>query len=633
MDRRTTIAFILIMGLLYLWSFLNRPSAEELEKMQARQDSLALVEQENLSQPTETTTLPLHDSSVLSPESDSLAIAGRQNQYGQFATASLGTESESILENELVKVYFTNKGGRIKGIYFKDQYKILLDSARQEIKSNLTLMDNPDNRFDYRITTRDNKEIHTSDLYFQPELSGNTLTYTATTDSGGKIIQRYILEPDYRIDYDIFLDHLGQEIDATKGVTLRWENYLNKLEKNDNFERRYSSVYYKPVDKKPDHCNCVKADIDEIDGDQLKWVSHSNQFFNTTLLADDFFIGQQMETQMLEDDDPELKKLISTMVLPLSTGSDQSFGMTIYAGPNDFDNLYDLGYGLQNIISYGSNIFGTINQWVIRPLFNFLYKIVGNYGWSIILLTFIVKLAVYPLTYRALKSSSKMQALKPELEQIRAKYKDDQTKIQSETMKVYSEFGVNPAGGCFPMMLQMPIWFAMFRFFPADFDFRQQGFLWANDLSAYDVFFYLPVELPFIGGHISLFALLWSISSVFYTYYNMQIMSPQTQMNDQMKPMLYMQYAMPIMFFFAFNNYASGLSCYFFFSNLFTIFQTIVTKNYIIDNDAIRKKLEENKAKPKKKGGFQQRLQDALQEQQRIAEERQKQTKKSSKKK
>lgn len=631
MDKRTTLAFVLIMGLLYLWTFLNRPSAEELERMKAQQDSLALVEQDRLSQNNET-TIPLVDTSRIDIN-DSSAVAARRNTFGSFAAASIGSEQESILENELMKIYFSNKGGRITGIYFKNQYKLLLDSAHQEVKSNLTLMDHPENRFDYTLTTKSNQSIHTSDLYFTPQLSDNTLTFTAKTDDGGTVTQRYILEPNYKIDYDLYLENLGSQLDASKGITLQWDNYLNKLEKNDNFERRYSSVYYKPVDKKLDHCNCIKADIDEIDGDQLKWVSHSNQFFNTTLIADNFFIGQKMETQMPEDDDPELKKLLSTVVLPLTGTASDNFGMTIYAGPNDFDNLHDLGFGLQNIISYGSNIFGTINQWVIRPLFNFLYKIVGSYGWSIILLTFIVKLAVYPLTYRALKSSSKMQALKPELDKIRDKFKDDQTKIQSETMKVYSEFGVNPAGGCFPMLLQMPIWFAMFRFFPADFDFRQQSFLWANDLSAYDVFFFLPFEVPFLGWHISLFALLWSISSVFYTYYNMQVMSPQTQMNDQMKPMLYMQYAMPLMFFFAFNNYASGLSCYFFFSNLLTIIQTVVTKNYIIDNDAIRQQLELNKAKPKKKGGLQQRLQDALQEQQRIAEERQKQTKKPTKKK
>ncbi|MCB0685541.1 MAG: membrane protein insertase YidC, partial [Saprospiraceae bacterium] len=241
-------------------------------------------------------------------------------------------------------------------------------------------------------------------------------------------------------------------------------------------------------------------------------------------------------------------------------------------------------------------------------------------GLVILLLTLVVKSLVYPLTYKMLYSQSKMGALKPQIEKVRDKFKDDQQKIQMETMKMYREYGVNPAGGCFPMILQMPIWIALYRFFPASIEFRQASFLWANDLSSYDVFVRLPFSIPFLGDHLSLFTFLWAISMVGYTYYNSKIMDMSSM--NAMPAMKYMQYIMPLMFVFFFNDYASGLTCYLLFSNLLNITQTLVTKNYLINHDKIMDELDANRKKPKKKGGFQERLEKALQEQQRIAEEK-----------
>jgi YidC/Oxa1 family membrane protein insertase len=291
--------------------------------------------------------------------------------------------------------------------------------------------------------------------------------------------------------------------------------------------------------------------------------------------------------------------------------------------------LREAGPDLEDIIPFGWSIFGTVNRWVIRPIFSFLSSFIGSAGIVILVLTFLVKLALYPLTYKMLYSQNKMAALKPRIEKMKEKYKDDAQQVQMETMKLYREFGVNPLGGCLPMVLQMPIWFALYRFFPASIEFRQASFLWATDLSSYDVIARLPFEIPFIGAHLSLFTILWAVTTLIYTYYNTKHMDFGS--NPAMK---YLQYIMPVMFLGFFNSFAAGLTCYLLFSNLFNITQTVVTKNYIINQDKIHEELEAYKKKPKKKkSGFQERLEAAMKEQQRVQAERQAQKGKSSKKK
>ncbi|HHH54302.1 MAG TPA: membrane protein insertase YidC, partial [Bacteroidetes bacterium] len=260
-----------------------------------------------------------------------------------------------------------------------------------------------------------------------------------------------------------------------------------------------------------------------------------------------------------------------------------------------------------------------------RPMFLFFSNILGSMGLGIILLIFIIKGLLYPLNYKMLLSSTKMQVLKPEIEKIKKETKGDTQQTQVKTMELYRKYGVSPFGGCLPMILQMPIWFALFRFFPAAIEFRQVPFLWADDLSSYESIAYLPFNIPMYGSHVSLFALLWGISSVIYAYYNMKNMDMGTAQNPAMK---YMQYVMPIFFIVFFNSYASGLTVYMFFSNLFTILQTIITKKFILDEDKIREKLEIKKAKPKKKSKFASRLEEAMKQQQALAEQKKKGKKK-----
>jgi len=304
-----------------------------------------------------------------------------------------------------------------------------------------------------------------------------------------------------------------------------------------------------------------------------------------------------------------LKICKSTLQIPKSN----DYKMAFYIGPNEYDNLKAYGNDLEMAIGFGWSIFGAINRHVIRPMFLFLSGLVGSMGLAIIILIFIIKGLLYPLNYKMLLSSTKMAVLKPEIQKIKDKYKDDNQQVQIKTMELYRKYGVSPFGGCLPMILQMPIWFALFRFFPAAIEFRQQPFLWAPDLSSYEAIAYLPFNIPMYGSHVSLFALLWGISSVIYAHYNMKNMDMGTQQNPAMK---YMQYLMPIFFIVFFNSYASGLTVYMFFSNLFTIAQTIITKNFILDEKKIREKLELKSAKPKKKSKFAQKLEEAMKQQQ-----------------
>lgn len=639
MDRNTIIGFSLIFLLLVIWQQVTAPSEAELAEQQRVQDSIqqAQARLDSLEQVAEEDTTA--EMTVVEEEiagSDSLRLVQAQTGFGPFAGAAAGTEQEVTLENDLFQVVFTNKGGKIKEATLKQYFKALYDEEGNETKIPLKLLEDEKNQFEYffPIGNLPSGGVSTGDLYFEvAESDDKSVTFRAPASSGGYFEQTYtIAEGTYQIDYDVQFNNLNSVMDRSgESVTLKWVNYLDKLERNVTYEQRYSTAYFRPVDEGTDYCSCTSDDKEEIDDERLKWVSHSNQFFNSALIATDQpFASGVLTTKMLPEEGEDLKLLTTELEVPYNRSSDASFAMQMYIGPNEFDRLYAMDIGLQDVVPFGSSIFGTINRWVIRPLFGFLSQFVGNKGIVILLLTVIVKLILYPLTYKMLYSQSKMAALKPRIEGVKEKVKDDAQQQQVETMKLYREFGVNPLGGCMPMIFQMPIWFALYRFFPAAIDFRQADFLWATDLSSYDVFFRLPFEIPFgFGAHISLFTLLWAATTLIYTYYNTKHMDMTA--NPAMK---YMQYLMPIFFVGFFNSFASGLTCYLLFSNLFNIGQTIITKNYIIDKEKIEKELQAYKQKPKKKkGGFQQRLEQALKEQQKVQAQREQQKAKQKKRK
>lgn len=631
MDRNTVIGLTLIFILLVVWQQFTAPTEQEIAEQQKLQDSIANVEAiaDSLEEQEEDTTAT---PAAAETQNDSITQLQQQAAYGAFASAASGEESSVVLENDLMKVSLSTKGGRVTEVVLKEHFKAVYTEDYEETKTPLTLLEDEKNKFDYffPLANMPSGGISSGDLYFEVvESSPKSVTLRASATNGGYFEQQYSLEDGtYLMDYDIQFKNLNNVIDRNSdNIQLSWVNYLDKLERNTTYERRYSSVYFKTVDEDPDYCSCTSDDTENIDDERIQWISNANQFFNSSLIAKEAFSSAKLETRMLPEESEDLKLLVSEVNIPYNHSSDERFEMEFYVGPNEFDRLYAMDNGLQYVIPYGWSIFGSINRWIIRPIFSFLSGFIGSKGIVILLLTILVKLLLYPLTYRMLYSQSKMGALKPRIETLKDKYKDDQQQQQVETMKLYREFGVNPLGGCMPMVLQMPIWFALYRFFPAAIEFRQADFLWATDLSSYDVFFHLPFEIPFgVGSHISLFTLLWAITTLIYTYYNTKHMDMSA--NPAMK---YMQYLMPLMFMGFFNSFASGLTCYLLFSNMFNIGQTLITKNYIIDKQKIENELQAYKQKPKKKGGFQQRLEEALKEQQKVQAQRETQKKKRKK--
>ncbi len=620
MDKNTITGFLLIFGLLMAMSWFNQPSPQEIERRKFVQDSLRMDVQrlDSLKELgiTETKEVEKIEEEKTAALPDSVRQQAMNGKLGVFAAAGVGTEEDVILENDVMKIVFTNKGARIKNVELKGYKKWVRDKLDDYHKEQLNIMADPKNKFDYRLPvgSAESREVYTSDLYFTPTVSGNTISFKADAGSGRYLEQKFTIEDgSYMVDYDLNFVGLNDVISRDKNsIELNWVNYLNKLEKDASAynEKNLSTVYYKEVDEDPTYCSCRSSDDDETDK-AVKWVSHAQQFFNSTLIAKSQFGGVYTESDMLESDSEEIKKLISRIEIPYQHQANEVFAMQMFLGPNKYDLLQSYDMELQQIIPFGWSIFGWINRHIFRPLFNFISGFVGNYGIVILLLTLIVKMVMFPLTYKMLYSQAKMGALKPELAKLKEKHGDDAQKQQMAQMALYRETGVSPLGGCMPMLLQMPIWFALYRFFPASIEFRQKSFLWADDLSSWDSIMNLPFEIPMYGAHVSLFTLLWAVTTVMYAYYNSKHMDFSAQ------PMMkYVQYVMPMFFIVFFNSFASGLSCYLFFSNVINITQTIVAKKFVINEEKILAELDANRKKPKKKGAFQQSLEKAMKEQQ-----------------
>lgn len=618
----TLVGMGLIFLLMYFWMQYSTPP-------KTAQTADTSVPQKNESaQTNQPSAAPAAPLPAMLPDSQKNAALAQQ--FGAFAPSATGTEKNFVLENELVRITLTNKGGRIKEVLMKKYAKINSDTAGNDIKSPVYLLEDEKNRFEYRIPVQQaaGGSVNSSDLYFTATQTGQSVTFRADAGQGRSLEQTYTLLPDnYQVDYKIAANGLQQVLTpGQQFLTLNWVNYLDKIERNQQYERTYSSVYFKEADGEPDYCNCREDDVESLGSKPVKWFSHSNQFFNSSIVANDFtfreFTG---ETKMFTDLDGDLKLLKTSAQIPLDN---PAVNMTLYVGPNEFERLRAYKVALEDIIPFGASIFGAINRWVIHPILDVLSMLVSNKGIVILLLTLLVKLLVYPLTYRMVYSQARMSALKPQIDALRKKHGDDQQAMSVETMKLYSEFKVNPLGGCLPVLLQMPIWFALYRFFPAAIEFRQAGFLWATDLSSYDVAFRLPFYLPGFGTHISMFTVIWVVTTLWYTWYSMKQMDSSTVNSDQMKIMKYMQYLMPVMFMFFFNNFASGLTLYLCFSNILNIGQTVATKQFLINHEKIKTDLEANRNKPRKTGGWRDKFEQAMKEQQRLQDEKAKQARK-----
>ena len=633
-DRNTIVGFLLIFGILIGYYFLTAPSKEELAERQRKQDSLLALQRTRDSLSFATQMNEAAARKDLSPQ-DTLAlpvslqkeqeISVLQDQFGSFALAAKGVERQIFLENDLVKIGLSTLGGKITYVEIKD-FKTWDGMP-------LVLIDSDTNLFGLTFFA-DNRTINTTDFYFEPVWLEGTRegeeTVTVTGEEQARFALRLYASRDsvidrdryleylftlkgnnYMIDFDINFKNLNKTIDATRGyVDFEWSADLLKQEKHvDQFNG--STIYYKLNEDDVNYLSESKEDEESL-RDQIKWLSFKQQFFSTALISDNYFVDPVMQVSTSETPPSEryLRSLYYKIGIPFTGAADETIGMSLYMGPNKYNILRKYKLDLERQIPLGWSFFlmQWINRFAVLPVFNFLGSFGWNYGIVILVLTILLKIVLFPVAYKTYLSSARMRLLKPEVDEINTKFpkKEDALKKQQATMALYKKAGVNPMSGCIPILLQMPILIAMFRFFPASIELRQQPFLWADDLSSYDSIMSLPFNIPFYGDHVSLFTLLMTISTIVYTYLNNKMMGTGSQQLPGMKTMMYL---MPVMFLGIFNNYSSGLSYYYLLVNLITFAQMYIFQ-WFVDEDKLHRQIQENKLKPEKKSGFQKRLED-----------------------
>jgi YidC/Oxa1 family membrane protein insertase len=547
----------------------------------------------------ETDTL---DGPAIRPEqdSDSAAVLENQQQFGNLASLTKGTEEEVTLENEVLKVLLSSKGGEIKTVELKN-YKTW-------DKQPLILIDEENASINYQIPTTTGL-ISLNEFYFEvasrnitiDENPAQEVTFTANTDNGS-IERIYTLSAEgYLLDHRISISNSGNLL-TDQNITIHWEEKLKKLEADIEESRRKSYINYYTADESYDYLGSGSSAEAEQIGQPLKWVAFKQRFFTAGLIAD-----QQFSTGNLASDVPvdtmSVKHMSATLLLPLNQeGGDVSY----FFGPNNYNLLRKITPEFEKNVDMGYFFVSWVNKYIIVNLFHFLENFFSNYGVIIILIVFIIKLFLLPLTYKSYIGMAKMRVIKPEIDELKEKYADDPAKMQQEQMKLFGKLGVSPISGCLPMLLQMPFLFAMFFFFPNSIELRQEPFLWAHDLSTYDSIMSLPFTIPFYGDHVSLFTLLMALSQIAYTKFNNQMTAVQG-------PMKNLGYIMPITFMFVLNSFPAALSFYYFVSNMVTFGQQALIKQFV-DDDKIRQKVEESKIRNanKKKSAFQMKLEEAM---------------------
>ena len=551
-------------------------------------------------------------------ENDSLKQINLQNKLGAFAQSAISASNGvSVLENEVVKLTIDNKGGQIKSALIKN-FKTYDSLPLYMIKDNNA-------SFNINFGTTDNRILNTKNLFFQPTITKNgdnqVVSMKLKVSETQFLEYRYEMKPkDYMVNFSVRSQGLSNVINASNPINLDWSLDGFRHEKSLKTENSMYSYYYFKSEEEVDYLNAGNSDvINDVD-----WVAYKQHFFSSSLLTDTPFNNATVTSTDLvlneEIDTVFTKRYELKTPLELSNG-ELNYNMKWFYGPSDYNLLttYE-DTDLDQTADLGWGIFGFLNRTVFYPVFNFLKGILSNYGLIIILLTIVVRLIMSPLVYKSYLSSAKMKVIRPELTALNEKYpgKENAMKRQQETMAIQRKAGVSMMSGCIPALLQMPVFFALFKFFPTNISLRQQGFLWAPDLSSYDTIFQLPFTIPFYGDHVSLFPILASVAIFFYMKMNQSqqanMQAPaQEGMPDMGKMMKYMIYFSPIMMLFFFNNYASSLSLYYFISNLLTIVIMLVIKNYVIDEDKIHAQIEENKKRPeKKKSKFRERIDTAM---------------------
>jgi len=616
-NKDTIIGWILIVILMLIFSFYQTKKLKEQQALKKEQQKTQIESVKDKAQASvaglnDTARIAGQEMANISSVKDSNVIASK---YGAFASAAKGEEKLFVLENDFQKITLTSKGGQIKSVELK-KYKTW-------DKKPLVLFTDKTNSLSYQLSIENNQFIDTKDLYFEPVGSAFTVTGDSTktfalrvsAGEGKYLEQKFTLKGNsYLLNYDVSLVGLNSVIPANNTfISANWDNYLNPLEHNIQLERRYSALYFKYDQDEVTHLSEDKENDSLIIQKPLEWVSYKQQFFNTTLFSakGDFHVGTKLKTHFSKDNAAYVKNYETSFTLPYNNRGDVTYNFQYYIGPNSYNGLASINKDVESIIKLSPDFW--LFSWIryitrfIIWVFSWFDRVHLNYGIIILLMTLILKLVLHPLTAKSIESSAKMKILAPELAALKEKYGDDQTKIGQEQMKLYSRAGVSPFGGCLPLLIQMPILMAMYYFFPASIELRQQPFLWATDLSSYDSIVNFATALPILGiDHISLFTILMTISSIGQAVMNNQL----NAMNNQQPGMKYMPYFMPLLLMFMFNSFPAALTYYYLLQNLLGVGHQWIIQKFFIDDAKLRRQIEDNKKNPKKESSWQKKLAD-----------------------
>ncbi len=601
-DRNTIIGFVVLAILFIGYFFYTTKEQQAYQQSKAKQDSIANA---NTPRPD---TLALKQDSV---RTDSFQ---KITNTGAFAGADTGSERLTVVETGIMKIAFTNKGGQPRWVELKN-FKVP-DST------NVRLASSDFDKIIYSVNTAPNQTANVTDFYFsggevvKNKDGSQIITYQLQSAQNTSIVHQFVIKPsNYMVDFNLKINGADQLL-ANNTINLVWQNKAVQLQKDLEYEKQQSFIGYS---ENGDFDNEQIAGDTNIDFDKsLNWVSVKQQFFNTTLIAKNNFLSGNVEWAVpAEASDKTVVQSVANLKLKLpATGIAP---LAIYFGPNDYKILKQYGNEMEGMVDLGSGIFAFvkyINRWIVLPAFDLFTKLTSNFGVVILLLTFFIRLLTSPLMYKSYLSSAKMRVLKPEIEVLKAKHGTNQQQMFIEQQKLFKEAGVNMLGGCIPGLLQIPIFFALYSFFNSNVALRDEGFLWANDLSQYDSILSLPFNIPFYGEHISLFTITACLTSFLISIYSMS-MTP-----DQSNPVLkYMPYIFPFILLFVFNKLPAALTWYYTVSNIITLLMQFVILKYIINHDKILANIEINRKKPKTKSKWQERFEQVQQQQQRKIQE------------
>ncbi|KHJ38020.1 membrane protein insertase YidC [Pedobacter glucosidilyticus] len=593
MDRNTFTGLFLILVILVGSTFLLKPSEEQLKREEFVQDSIA-KSKKGVKQPTvvakTTATLPTDTNA--------------QN---------LSVEKEEILtlENDKIKVFISTLGGKVSSVELKNE----TNQLNQPV-----VLFNKQNNFAIEYS-QNNQNLNTSNLFFAKEaVQDNKLVLKATQADGSFVSYTYTLAKESnKVDFNISLSGFQNKVNADKGLTINWAAELQQQEKDINNERIYSTTYFKIANDDVDYLSETESEEKSFTEETLAWVSFKQHFFSAALMSKDGFTNSTLKVQTIANNSA-VKAYQAKLNLPFKNQQVNNYELEYYFGSNKFSQLREQGNDLEKQVKMGWGPLKWINRYLVLPVFNFFEGFNVSYGIIILLLTIILKTVLFPFTYKSYLSMAKMRVLKPEMDEIKKKVGDDNpTLLQQEYLKLYKQAGVNPLGGCLPLLFQMPFILAFFYFFPNLFELRHESFLWMKDLSTYDeLITFAPI--PLLGwSHISLMCLLMTISTLIYTYFNNQVSGAQGQMK-------YIGYITPIIFFGVLNAYPAGLNYYYFCANILTFAQQYLIR-YFVDDEKIHAQIQEFKKKPesaKKKSGFQKKLEDMMRQQQQFKEQQKK---------